>query len=485
MLPTKIVVIGAGSAVFGLNTLATLINNKRLHGSQLALVDLNPEALELVKRLADRLNKEWDANMTITSHTHHATALEGAEYVVISIEVPPREELWKMDYEIPLKYGVRQPYAENGGPGGFMHAARNIGPLLEIAHDMERHCPDAWMLNFSNPLIRLCDAVNRYSKIKVVGLCHQLHMGYALVAHMLRDVLDIQESGDFIDATPIAHVLRKVLDPQALGPFVNTAATPSQIPMHFGLAAQAYDKIEIVAAGINHFTWILNIRDKRTGEDLFPLFKERWEAYDPAFEPLTRRLFQHFGAFPVAGDEHICEYVPWVSDPVTKPWEKYDITLYEWDVWDNLRKEGLGDIAQRGEGKMSIDDLEDEDSEGVMELVVAMAGGEPHYHLAVNIPNDGYINNLPDNSIVEVPGLVSGLGVRGIGVGSLPPGVAELCRRELVTAQLGVDAAVKGDRQLAMQCLLLDPVIRDIDVAQQILDDYLQTYRPYLPQFWS
>lgn len=485
MLPTKVVVIGAGSAIFGLNTLATLINNPRMRGSHLALVDLNAEALGNVKRLANRLNREWDAEMTITSHTRHAEALEGAQFVVISIEVSPREDLWKMDYHIPLKYGVRQPYAENGGPGGFMHAARNIGPLLAIAHDMERLCPDAWMLNFSNPLIRLCDAVNRHSKIKVVGLCHQLHMGYAVVAHMLRDVLDIRDSDDFVDATPISHVLRKALEGQPPARFVNTAATPSQIPFHFGLAKQAQEKIEIIAAGVNHFTWIVNIRDKRTGDDLLPLFKQRWDAYDPAFEPLTRRLFEHFGAFPVAGDEHICEYLPWVSDPITKPWEKYDIMLYEWDLWDSLRDVGAVNIAQMGEGQVSIDDLRDEDSEGVMELVVAMAGGEPHYHQAVNIPNDGYISNLPHNSIVEVPGLVSGLGVRGIGVGALPAGVAELCRRELVTAQLGVDAAAKGDRQLAMQCLLLDPIIRDMDVAKQILDDYLETYRQFLPQFWS
>jgi len=106
-----------------------------------------------------------------------------------------------------------------------------------------------------------------------------------------------------------------------------------------------------------------------------------------------------------------------------------------------------------------------------------------HYHLALNLPNRGYISNLPEGAIVEVPGVISGAGIFGLGVGPLPEPVAELCRRELAVVRLCVDAAVHGDRQAALQCLLLDPVIRDLDVAEQILDDYLETYRPYLPQF--
>ena len=462
MLPTKIVLIGAGSASFGLNTLANLMMSDRLHGSELVLVDKNSEALSLVGQLAEKLNREWGSRMEITTHTDHRTALEGADFVVVSIEVPPREKFWKLDYEIPLKYGVRQPYAENGGPGGFAHAARNIGPLLEIAHDMEDLCPDAWMINFSNPMIRLCDAVNRYSKIKVVGLCHQIYMGYAIAGQLLREDLGIE-----IEAK-----------------FSNTAATISQKVIRRDFARQAFKKVDIVAAGINHFTWILGIYDKSTGEDLYPRFKELWDAYDQNFEPLTRRVYQYFGVFPVAGDEHICEYLPWMSDPITKPWEKYDVMLYEWDLRDAKRKESFILIEKMMEGEVSINTLKDEDSEGAVELIQALAGGGTYYHLAVNLPNLGYIGNIPDQAVVEVPGIINGYGVRGLGIGELPQGVAELCRRELTTAQLCVDAVVHGDRHLAMQSLLLDPVIRDIDVAKQILDNYLETYKELLPQFW-
>ncbi|MEE8389265.1 MAG: hypothetical protein V3S14_00500, partial [Anaerolineae bacterium] len=461
MLPTKIVVIGAGSASFGLNTLATLMGSERLRGSHLALVDRNAETLALVARLAERLNREWDAGMAITTHTHHADALDGAEFVVSAIEVPPREKLWQSDYEITLKYGVRQPYAENGGPGGFAHAARNIGPVMEIVRDMERVCPDAWFINFTNPMMRICDAIARYSDVKVVGLCHQITVGYGMVGLVLADVLGI----DVPEGT------------------ISTHAHPAIWPLLMRVANQALERVAIKAAGLNHFSWMLDLRDKRTGEDLYPLFAERWASFDPTFEPLTRRVYHALGWLPIPGDEHVCEYLPWASDLTTKPWEKYEISLYDWDLMEQLRGFGHNDIAKMADGRTTVEHLRDVDSEGALEIVENIAGAGNHYHLAVNLPNVGQIANLPHKAIVEVPGLVSGAGVQGVGVGPLPEPIAELCRREITVTRLCVDAAIHGDRQAALQCLLLDPVITDLDVAQQILDDYLETYREHLPQF--
>ena len=250
MLPTKIVIIGAGSASFGLNTLAALMGSQQLHGSHLALVDRNPHTLGLVERLARRLNGEWGAQMAISTHTHHAQALEGAGFVVLSIEVPPREALWRKDYEITLKYGLRQPYAENGGPGGFAHAARNIGPVMDIVRQMEALCPDAWLINFTNPIARICNTVARYSKIKVVGLCHQILVGYTLVGMAL--------------ATTWGSMCRRGL----------RAAMPARMksPLRRKVARQAVERLDIRAAGLNHFTWMLSVHDRKTGEDLYPLF---------------------------------------------------------------------------------------------------------------------------------------------------------------------------------------------------------------------
>jgi len=452
MLPTKIVCIGAGSDVFGLNTLATLMRSEPLRGSQLALVDRNAHALELVHRLAQRLNREWEAGMTVTAHSRHAEALSGAAFVILSIEVPPREALWRSDYEIPLKYSVRQPYAENGGPGGFAHAARNIGPVMEIVRDMESACPEALLVNFSNPMQRICDAVARYSGIRVVGLCHQIGAGYAMVGRVLHEDLGI-------DISPTDGF--------------------------WAPAGPTMERIEIKAAGLNHFTWMLQVHEKRTGRDLYPLFAERWATYDPGFQPLTRRVYRAFKLFPIPGDQHLSEYLPWLSDPLTEPWEKYGISLYEWDLRSSMRDQGRQEMALMGTGEAAVDHLRDVFGEGAAEVIENLAGAGHLYWPAVNLPNQGYITNLPPGAIVEVPGLFSGAGVLGIGVGPLPEPIAELCRREIAVTRLCVDAVVHGDRDAALQCLLLDPVITDLDVAQLILDDYLETYRPYLPAFWS
>ncbi|MBN1146275.1 MAG: hypothetical protein JXA78_03390 [Anaerolineales bacterium] len=463
MLPGKIVVIGAGSASFGLNTLAALARSQRLRGSQLALVDQNAAALEIVAQLAQRLNREWDAQMLISTHTQHVEALKAANFVILSIEVSPREALWRSDYEIPLKYAVRQPYAENGGPGGFAHAARNIGPVMEIARDMEQICPDAWLINFTNPMTRICDAIARYSKIKVIGLCHQILAGYAMVGKTLADDLGIQS-------------------PPA---FNSCHSAPNINPFRHQVAVQALEKIEIQAGGLNHFTWMLSLHDRCTGEDLYPLFSERWADMDPNFEPLTRRVYDAFGLFPIPGDEHLCEYLPWASDPLTKPWEKYDLSLYDWDTWAELREQGRAEMRRMADGEQSLESLRNADSEGAVEIIEDIASAENRYHLAVNLPNLGQISNLPPGAIVETPGLAGGAGVQAISLGALPTAIAELCRRELAAVRLCVDAAVLGDRQAALQCLLLDPVITDLDTAVKILDDYLETYREHLPQFWK
>ncbi|MBL8063256.1 MAG: alpha-glucosidase/alpha-galactosidase [Anaerolineales bacterium] len=460
---TLITIIGAGSASFGENTLAALMRSQKLKGSTLRLVDRNPQSLDIVYRLANRLNKEWNSGLSITAHTHHKDALQDADFVVSAIEVGPREELWKSDFTIPLKYGVRQPYAENGGPGGFAHAARNVRPVLEIARDMEQACPDAWFINFTNPMVRICDLVNRHSKIKAVGLCHQIYIGYCFVGMVLGERLGIEipEGITGMHADIMNHPLREQVVHQTL-------------PL-----------VDIRAAGTNHFSWILSIRDKRTGDDLYPLFRERFKSFDPTFEPLTREVYNAFGLFPVPGDTHLCEYLPWVSDPVTKPWEKFNIRLYDWDMMANLRDFSLDRLNEMANGELTVEGLLESDSEGALEMIenIAHAGG--HYHLAANLPNVGQINNLPLGAIVETPVYVDGTGVHPVYVGSLPEPVAELCRRELTVARLCVDAAVEGSYEKALQCLLLDPVISDMNTAKNILDDYLKTYREHLPQFWK
>ena len=462
-LPTKITVIGAGSAAFGENTLSAIMRSKKLRGSTLALVDRNANSLDIVHRLANRLNVEWEAGFVITAHTHHAEALPGSQFVVNAIEVGARENLWQRDFEIPLKYNVRQPYAENGGPGGFAHAARNIGPIMQIARDMEQACPDAWFVNFTNPMVRICDAVNRHSRIKAVGLCHQIYAGYTMVGVALAKDLGIEV-------------------PEGL---TGMHAAIDQHPIHHRIREQIVPLVDIRAAGLNHFSWMLSVHDRRTGEDLYPLFRKRFFELDPAFEPLTRDVFSAFGLFPIPGDTHLCEYLPWVSDAQTKPWDKYNIRLYDWDLMAARRDFELDRLNDMANGSSTIEGLLDTDSEGALEMIENVAGTGNHYHLAANLPNVGQVSNLPLGATVETPVQVNGAGIHPVHVGALPEPIAELLRRETTAAQLCVDSAVEGSREKALQCLLLDPVITDIGTARKILDDYLTEYKEYLPQYWK
>jgi alpha-galactosidase len=457
---TKIVVIGAGSASFGLSTLATIMRSQALRGSTLCLVDIDRKGLETMSALGERMKHEWDAQITIESSAKRADLLSEADFVILSIEAGPREKLWRQDWEIPLRHGLRQPYAENGGPGGFAHAARNIPILLAVAQDMERLCPDAWLINFTNPLPRLCLAATRYTWVKTVGLCHQLHMAHLIAFAVLAERWGIQVPPD-LDTHP---------DPASL------QATRHWIDL-------AYEKLDLKAVGLNHFIWIVDVRDRATGEDLYPLFRRQYRTYRPNFEPLTRKMFEIFGLCPGPGDCHLSEYLPWGHDPQAKPWETYNLRLFNWAAGEQQRKERAQLAAAMAAGDRPIDGLRQVHSEGAVELIEAIADNTNAYIPTVNIPNQGYIPNLPDGIIVEVPAVANGAGIHGLGLDPLPEPIAELCRREAALAELVVDAAVTGSRELALQALLLDPMISDFDQAEGILNDYLEAYAEWLPQF--
>ena len=191
MMPAlKIAIIGAGSASFGPNTLAAIMREPDLRGSEIALIDKDEAVLEIVVKVAERMSKEWGAQMNVRADTDRRELLPGSDFVIVSIESGPREKLWQLDWEIPARHGLHQPYAENGGPGGLMHACRQIPQFMNIARDMEQLCPESWLINYSNPLPRIARALTKYSKVKVVGKCHQINAGYALLASLLRSRVD-------------------------------------------------------------------------------------------------------------------------------------------------------------------------------------------------------------------------------------------------------------------------------------------------------
>jgi alpha-galactosidase len=388
-------------------------------------VDINEQAVKTMAQLAERMSQAAGADIKVLATTDRCEVLPGADFVIVSIE-REREQLWKLDFEVPLKHGIRQVYGENGGPGGMFHSLRNIPPLLDIAHDMERLCPNALMLNFSNPMSRLCLALARYTKIQFVGLCHGVHN------HMSRLSL-------------ITGVESTELEPRA--------------------------------AGINHFTWILDLRRRSNGEDLYPLLREAVKTYDPTYLPLDRYLFDKYGLFPSPSDDHPGEYLSFA-------WDFVGFKGYDLEISIGKRDEQWAYINRILSDTEPIDDLVTHRSgERAADIMAAVVSGRNVYELAVNIPNRGHITNLPDGCIVEVPAVVSSWGVKGLNVGALPEGIAALLRPQVGVQELVVEAAVTGDRKLALQALLADPVVDSAKAAEATLDELLRLQADYLPQF--
>jgi alpha-galactosidase len=439
MRTTKIVMIGAGSHSFGLGTLQDIMAHAdSLRGSTVVLNDIDRDALDLMAEAARGLNREAGAGLHIEATTDQRAALDGAEFVITAVEVD-RLPTWRQDWEIPLRYGVKQVLGENGGPGGLGHTLRVVDLMLGVARNIEEVCPQAWLLNFTNPMSRVCLALTRYTSLKVVGLCHQIGAGYEIVGEVL-------------------------------------GLTHEKEPWH-DRVSRLQQTIDIKAAGLNHFTFIYDLRDARTGEDLYPEFRRRLAAMPPDFEPLSRRLMDAFGLFPATGDGHAGEYVSFA-------YETSDMRGYDFDRWQQygeVVKAGLREAVAAPGGMKEY--LEKTSGERVIPIIDAILHNRNQYELALNLPNRGSIPGLPDWAVVEVPGIVSGAGVWGLTVPPLPPGITAMLAQQVAVQDRAVEAAVHGDRQAALQALLLDPVVWSYDAAVRILDELLAVHAPYLPRF--
>ena len=425
MSDAKLVVIGAGSASFGLATLSDIMNTPALAGSHVTLVDVDSDALEAVAQVARRMNEEAGADLTIEHSTDRTRALPDADFVIISIAVQ-RNRLWKQDWEIPLRHGVKHVLGENGGPGGLFHCMRNTPIILDICTDIERLCPKALVLNFTNPVTRISMAVDRYTNVKAVGLCH----GIGGQLWRFSEILGVPADG-----------------------------------------------LDAVAAGLNHFTWIRELRFKDTGADAYPDLRRRLAHYDPTFQPLSRRLWDIYGYYPSPGDDHVGEYLSWATEYC--PAHGYDFAaaeVYKTQMWERIHRivrgeESVSDLISHGSGERAL---------AVISGIVTDSG---HSELAVNVRNEGAISNLPDDAIVEVPAAVSRNGISPIRFGPLPAGIASLCNTQIAVQELAVEAAVKGDRRVALQALLADPVVHSAQAAEAILDELLALQADFLPQF--
>ena len=441
----RIVLIGAGSAQFGYGTIGDILQSKALESSHIVLHDINPDTLAVVAENGRAFIEERRLPFTISATTNRAEAFEGADFLVISIEVGDRFELWEQDWRIPQQFGVQQVYGENGGPGGLFHSLRIIPPILEICADVMKLCPQATVFNFSNPMSRICTTVHRvFPDLKFIGLCHEISS------------------------------LRMFL------------------PLILGVPDEA---LEVRAGGLNHFSAVLSARYRESGADAYPeilakapaffgnmpsmnsvfrYFKEtgQWPSQMEELATIEteawpeRRVFQiileKFGVLPITSDSHFAEYIQWA----------HDVTDHR-GILDFFRfyEEFLSDVEPRIELNLS------ERIVPIIEGIVTNAGYEEE---AVNIPNNGLIADLPDWIVVEVPATVDRDGVHGIRLEGLPRGFAGLLTNQVAVHDLTAEAVIHRSKDAALQALPVDPVVNRYHGLEELLNTMIAYQEKWL-----
>jgi len=421
----RVVLVGAGSSAFGYSMILDAVNIPELRSCNLVLHDVDGARLEPMAGLAVRMNEAAGAGLEVESTTDRREALQGADYVVMSIAVE-RVRRWRMDWEIPFRYGVKQVLGENGGPGGLFHTLRNVPPALEVARDMEEQCPGAWLLNYTDPVPRVSLAVSRHTDVRVVGLCRGVERQLARLAPMM--------------------------------------GVPSAL-------------IEAVSAGLNHLSWFKELR-LRDGSDAYLMLTEA-VAGAKGFQPLCRAMYDKFGLYPSTDDNHLGEYLAYAWD-VCPPGSR---GLSWIERCEREAQQSWAEINRLVRGEEPLNVVGRLSGERAMHIVAGMEKGGGHVEIQANLPNEGQVNNLMKGAIVETPAVVDKRGVRPIPVGDLPQGLAALCNIQIMVGSLAVEAGVRGDKRLAQQALLADPVVNDTVAADNAFRELMEAHKDLLPQF--
>ena len=416
----KIVFIGAGSVSFGMRVFGDIFSTPDLAGSRLCLVDIDTNNLQLMYDLALGMNGASGLGLSIENTVDRREVLGGADFVINSIAID-RSKLWKKDFQVPKKYGIRHCLGENGGPGALFFTLRTIPAIMDIIRDMEELCPNAWFLNFSNPESRIVLAVSMYSKIRCVGLCHGIYMGQ--------------------------HDMAKIL-------------------------GRGRDSVKVRAAGMNHFQWIISIRGSETGEDLYPRFIEAEKKYDPAFMPYSRRMFRFFGLYPTCSDDHLGEYQAYGYEAGEHG--------YDFDAYEKNSIKVKNDAANLITKSSALQEKMKPSGENAINFIQSIYFDKKVSFPAAIVYNDGAIPQLPADTAVEIPVSADADGVHKEIVNDLPDGCLGALQMQVPAQKLSVRAAALGSRELAMQALLCDPVINSSYAAEKIMDELWEINKPYI-----
>ncbi|MEI6512654.1 MAG: alpha-glucosidase/alpha-galactosidase [bacterium] len=428
----KIAFIGAGSVVFSENLLGDVLSFPELGESHIALMDIDEARLSTAERMAKKVGQALGANPKVTAHLNRREALEGADYIINSIQVGGFEPATMLDFEIPKKYGLRQSIGDTLGIGGIMRGLRTIPVLLDICRDIEELCPNAQLLNYSNPMAMLCWAVNRATKVKMVGLCHSVQ-GTAW-----------------------------------------QLASDLQLPLL---------EIDYLCAGINHMAFYLKFEHK--GEDLYPrLMKRVEEDTQPDFNRVRYEMMKRLGYFVTESSEHFAEYVPhFIRRDRPDLLNKFEWIIDEYPRRCRVQIERWQEMKERYE---SDDPISVKRSNEYGSLIIhSMETGQPRV-IYGNVQNNSLISNLPSDCVVEVPCLVDKCGVQPTQIGALPPQLAAIIQTNINVQSLTVEAALKGKREHIYQAAMLDPHTAaelTLDEIWSMVDDLLEAHKPYLPKY--
>jgi alpha-galactosidase len=437
MKKLKIVLMGAGSGSFGRGTIADIMASKELNEFDLtvSLVDIDEEALDRMFKFAKLLKDYHKSNAKLEATTNRLEALPNANYVIAALSMK-RYQLWEQDFLIPYAYGFRHIYGECGGPGADFHTLRSFHITVPIAKDMEKLCPDALLLNFTNPENRVAMAVNKLTKIKCVGLCH----------------------GPISTHSDVADIL-----------------------------GRSEDDIEIDVGGLNHFHWVMNIRDKSNGQDLMPLFRQKMSESDFELDTLTRRLYEIFGLLPFPSSSHTGEYVSFayeICGPVYMSWKEEIHTLEEEKKY-GVKLFSKSRIQRVVDGEEPLtDELAEPSAELAIPIICDIEYDLKRRELSVNIPNDGFaISNMPEDAVVEIPAVVDAEGLHPVKVGALPEGIVALCNKQVSIHKLLVEAYKERSKKILLQAMMLEPVVDSIDRAEKMIDEMLRIEANFIPEF--
>ncbi len=431
----KIAMIGAGSVVFCKTLMSDIMATPALADSEFALMSPTESKLRRMEAFGNRMINENGLPARIWSTTKREEAIRNADFVVVMIQVGGLEA-FGIDYETPLKYGIDQCIGDSLGPGGIFRGLRTIPVLVEIAHDMKALAkPGAIMLQYANPMAANCLALGRVSDVPFVGLCHGVQTTLDLIA---------------------------------------------------GYCAVPKEEIVYTCGGINHMDWFLTLR--HNGRDIYPQLRELFEL--PEYyknEKVRGEVFRHFGYFMTESTGHLSEYVPWFRK------NRKALDLYcdepsfggESGAYYKYSKALAAKYAGHDPLEYESPRIESRSVEYCSYIMEAVTARKP-FRFMGNVPNDGYISNLPNGCCVEVPVFADDTGLHPTRIGDLPPQCAAACMTNVNVQILIALAALEGDVEHIVHAVSLDPLSSAVCTLREIREmcgEMLLAQRRWLPQF--